>query len=150
MESVYWIVPASGRVYWFIVPVFLVLLCVIAIMGLTAHGSQRSSVQLTDQELRVRGDLYGRAIPVERLHVDLARVIDLRGEPSLQPVSRRFGTGMPGYAAGWFRLRSGEKALVYLTDRTSVVYIPTADGYALLLSLQQAGTMLADLKRRAG
>ena len=44
------------------------------------------------------------------------------------------GTALGGYSAGWFRLRSGEKALLYLTDRRRVVYIPTLDGYSLLLS----------------
>jgi hypothetical protein len=41
---------------------------------------------------------------------------------------------MPGYQAGWFRLRNGESALLYLTDRTRAVYVPTELGYSLLLS----------------
>jgi hypothetical protein len=77
-------------------------------------------------------------------------VIDLRGEPSLQPTSRRMGTGLPGFAAGWFRLRNGEKALVYLTDRTRVLHIPTRNGYSLLLSPQRADEMLAELHGRSG
>jgi hypothetical protein len=44
------------------------------------------------------------------------------------------GTGLPGYQAGWFRLRNGEKALVYLTDRRRAVYVPTTAGYDVLLS----------------
>jgi hypothetical protein len=149
METVYSIVPASGRIYWFIVPVVLILLAVMAVMGITALGARNSRVVLTDSELRIRGDLYGRIIPIDRLDSQRARVVDLRGEPALQPVSRRFGTGMPGYAAGWFRLRNGERALAYLTTRDRVAYVPVSDGYVLLLSVRKADGLIADLKRQA-
>jgi hypothetical protein len=125
------------------------LIGVMAIMGVTALGAQQSRVVLTDDTLRIRGDLYGRSIPIELLNVDSARVVDLRGEPSLQPVSRRMGTGMPGYSAGWFRLRNGARALVYLTARDRVAYVPFADGYVLLLSLRDPDAMIRDLRRRA-
>jgi hypothetical protein len=149
METVYSIVPASGRIYWLLVPIFLLLIGVMAIMGVTALGAQQSRVVLTDDTLRIRGDLYGRSIPIELLNVDSARVVDLRGEPSLQPVSRRMGTGMPGYSAGWFRLRNGARALVYLTARDRVAYVTVADGYVLLLSLRDPDAMIRDLRRRA-
>jgi hypothetical protein len=149
METVYSIVPASGRIYWLLVPIFLLLIGVMAIMGVTALGAQQSRVVLTDDTLRIRGDLYGRSIPIELLNVDSARVVDLRGEPSLQPVSRRMGTGMPGYSAGWFRPRNGARALVYLTARDRVAYVPVADGYVLLLSLRDPDAMIRDLRRRA-
>jgi hypothetical protein len=41
---------------------------------------------------------------------------------------------MPGYQSGWFRLKNGEKALLYLTDRSRAVYVPTTAGYSVLLS----------------
>jgi hypothetical protein len=56
----------------------------------------------------------------------------------------------PGYAAGWFRLRNGQRALLYVTTRRRVLYVPTNAGYALLLSPADADGMLADLRRRAG
>ena len=46
------------------------------------------------------------------------------------------GTGLPGYQAGWFRLRNGDRALVYLTDRSKAVYVQTTDGYGVMLSPQ--------------
>jgi hypothetical protein len=60
------------------------------------------------------------------------------------------GTGLPGFSAGWFRLRNGNKALVYLTDGSRAVYIPTRNGYDVLLSPQQPDAMLVELRRRAG
>lgn len=150
MSSVYWIVPAPIKSVWFIVVIMAILLAVLAMMVIIANATRRSHFELTDSGLRLHGDLWGRTLPWDSLDVAAARVIDLRGEPSLQPTSRRMGTGLPGFAAGWFRLRNGEKALVYLTDRTRVLHIPTRNGYSLLLSPQRADEMLAELRGRSG
>ncbi len=40
-------------------------------------------------------------------------------------------------------------ALVYLTDRARVVYLPTRDGYCVMLSTPQPEALLAALKRVA-
>jgi hypothetical protein len=94
------------------------------------------------------GDLWGRTIPLASLDIAGARVLALEAEPELQPVGRTLGTGMPGYASGWLRLRNGEKALAYLTSSERVVHIPTRDGYALLLSLSDPEAFLGALRAR--
>jgi hypothetical protein len=60
------------------------------------------------------------------------------------------GTGLPGYQAGWFRLRNGEKALLDLTDRRRAVYIPTGAGYSLLLSPADPDGFLSRLRAVLG
>jgi hypothetical protein len=55
------------------------------------------------------------------------------------------GTGLPGYQAGWFRLRNGDRALLYLTDRSKAVYVPTTEGYGVLLSPAEPEQFLAAL-----
>jgi hypothetical protein len=82
--------------------------------------------------------------------VDLARRVDLGSQVELRPKWRRMGTGLPGYQAGWFRLRNGEKALLYLTDRTRAVYIPTTAGYSLLLSPADPDRFLSQLRSVLG
>jgi hypothetical protein len=89
-------------------------------------------------------------VPWAALRVQEARVVDLSREADLRPRSRRWGTGLPGYAAGWFRLRNGERALLYVTAWSRVLYVPTSAGYVLLLSPQHPDEMLADLRHRAG
>jgi len=149
MESVYWIVPASPKTMWFLAPIVLLLAALIVLMVVIGYGSQRSSFELTGDALRLRGDLWGRTIPLDSLDIGAARIVDLRNEPSLHPTARRAGTGLPGFSAGWFRLRNGQKALLYLTDRTRVLYVPTSAGYSLLLSPERPDAMLADLRSRA-
>jgi hypothetical protein len=68
------------------------------------------------------------------MRLDQARRVSLEADSELAPRRRTMGTGMPGYQAGWFRLKNGEKALLYLTDRSRAVYVPTTEGYSVLLS----------------
>ena len=150
METVYQIVPAGMRPLYLLLPIFLLLVGVMGLLGLTAYGSQRARFVLSDAGLDFRGDVYGRRVPWAALRVQEARVVDLSRQADLQPRSRRWGTGLPGYAAGWFRLRNGERALLYVTAWSRVLYIPTSAGYVLLLSPQHPDEMLADLRHRAG
>jgi len=60
------------------------------------------------------------------------------------------GTGLPGYQAGWFRLRNGDRTLVYLTDRSKAVYVQTTDGYGVMLSPQEPDKFLAALNASVG
>ena len=60
------------------------------------------------------------------------------------------GTGMPGYQAGWFRLRNGDKALLYLTDRSKAVYVQTTDGFGVILSPSEPDNFLGALERLVG
>lgn len=39
-------------------------------------------------------------------------------------------------------MKNGEKALLFLTDRTKVVYLPTNKDYALILSAKRPEEML--------
>jgi hypothetical protein len=59
---------------------------------------------------------------------------------------RTFGTGLSGYALGWFRLHNGEKALVYLTRRWDIVYLPSLDGYSFLISVEEPEEFIATLQ----
>ncbi len=150
METVYGIVPAGARPFYVLLPVIVLLAGVIGFLALTGFGSQRARFVLSDSGLDLRGDIYGRRLPWAALRVEEARVVDLTREGALAPRARRGGTGLPGYAAGWFRLRNGERALLYVTQRKRVLYVPTNAGYALLLSPEDPDGMLADLRRRAG
>ena len=139
MTDIFPIVPAQSRaVWWLVIIVVAVMALVTAIMVKTALGASKSRFEVSSAGLRIRGDLYGRMIPASVLRGGSARVVDLRIERDLAPVSRRAGTAMPGYRSGWFRLRNGEKALLYLTDPNRSVYIPTTAGYSILLTPQRA------------
>lgn len=56
------------------------------------------------------------------------------------------GTGLGGFAAGWFRLANLEKALIYLTDGSRVAYLPTHDDYLVLVSFAEPERLIAALR----
>ena len=145
--NVFPIAPAESRYLWLLIPVIVVLLGGMALITTTVRGAHASRFAIRAEGLRLEGDLYGRLVPKAQLRVDLARRVDLGREEELRPKWRRMGTALPGYQAGWFRLRNGEKALLYLTDRTRAVYIPTTAGYSLLLSPADPDEFLSQLRR---
>lgn len=143
--------PASGRgILWFFIIIIVVLIGVTLMLGWAAWSTRNSRAEVSPAGLKLVGDVWGRTIPLDRLELDEARVVDLRGEPDLVPRRRTMGTALGDYSAGWFRLRSGEKALLYLTDRRRVVYIPTLDGYSLLVSQSEPRRFLDALHETAG
>ena len=146
--EVFAITPASSKPLWFLAIICLLLAAILLALVYTAYSSQNSRVQIEADQIRIVGDFWGRSIPFTQLDGANARVIDLADEPDYAPKRRTLGTGMPGYASGWFRLYNGEKALVYLSRRDRVVHLPTYDGYALLLSLDEPENFLEALKRR--
>ena len=144
------IAPAESRYFWFLIPVIVILVGVMALLATSVRGAHASRFEIRADGLRLEGDLYGRLVPRPDLRVDLARRVDLGREEQLRPKSRRIGTALPGYQAGWFRLRNGEKALLYLTDRTRAVYIPTTAGYSLLVSPADPDGFLSQLRSVLG
>jgi hypothetical protein len=148
--STFPIAPATSRYLWFLIPILLILLAAIALLMASIRGAHASRFEIGQDGLRLRGDLYGRLVPRSQLRIREARRVNLVVETELRPGWRRLGTALPGYQAGWFRLRDGEKALLYLTDRTRAVYIPTTAGYSLLLSPADPDAFLARLRAALG
>jgi hypothetical protein len=144
--NIFPIAPAESRYLWFLIPVIAVLIGGALLLVMSVRGAHASTFEIQPDGLRLSGDLYGRFVPRAQLVVDSARRVDLTREEGLRPKWRRMGTGLPGYQGGWFRLRNGEKALLYLTDRTRAVYIPTTAGYSLLLSPADPDAFLSRLR----
>jgi hypothetical protein len=151
MSRIFPIVPASSKTLWsiggivlFIALLLLVLLCLFSYLG---YSSRYSQFELSEEGLRIRGDLYGRTIPISSLVVSEARKVNLNDLPQYQPKWRTNGTSVPGYRAGWFKLRNGEKALMYVTETTNVVYLPTREGYSVLMSVTNPDEFLQFLQQ---
>jgi hypothetical protein len=140
------IAPAASRAMWLLMLVPGVVLClVVGVLGSAMLSARNAIFEVSPAGLRLRGDVYGRLIPVEQLRGAAATRVDLKAMPELTPARRTFGTGLPGYRSGWFRLRNGEQALLYLTDEARAVYVPTTAGYSVLLSPRDPDQFVAAL-----
>jgi hypothetical protein len=148
--EVFTIAAANTKMIWLIGLIPLsVLVLVGAILGASVNGARNSTFEVSNEGLRIRGDWYGRVIPANHLVPGTARRVDLALSPELTPGRRTMGTGLPGYQAGWFRLRNGDSALLYLTDRSKAVYVQTTEGYGVMLSPSEPEKLVAALNRIA-
>lgn len=147
MAETFPMIPAASKPFWFLVLSLTVLFAgLLMLFAYIAYSSQNVRFELSGEGLRLRGDLYGRLIPATALVGNQARPMDLTQNREYQPRWRTFGTGLPGYRAGWFRLRNREKALLYVTDASRVVYIPTTDNYSVLVSVAESERFLQTLR----
>ncbi len=137
-------VPDSGGTRLLVV----VLLASLAILvSLTvAFWPRPLRIELTPEALAIRGSIYGRSLPRSELRLSDARVVDLEQDPTLKPSLRTNGVGLPNYRVGWFRLRDRERALCFLTRTDRVLYLPTTQNYALLVSAEDPNALLSALR----
>jgi len=147
--DIFTISPASAKPLWLLGIICTLLLVIFLALAFTAYSSRHSEVRLDAKKLVLAGDFWGRSIPLASLKTTEAKIINLVAEQTFSPKRRTLGTGLPGYASGWFRLHNGEKALIYLTRRDQVVYLPTLENYSLLLSLDEPETFLRRLQAAA-
>jgi hypothetical protein len=147
MKQVFEMVPPSGSGFPFVAGILLAFFAgMLVFFAYLFHGSSRVRFEVSEAGLSVNG-LYGRHIARADLELERAAGLDLTADREHGLAWRTNGVGMPGYQAGWFRLKNGEKALVFVTDKRRVAYIPTRRGYSVLLSVASPSDFLAALRR---
>ena len=147
MERIFGIIPASSGPILFLLAISVVLILIIGLLGFIAYSSKNVKFEVDDQGLRISQSLYGRFIPKEEINAEGVKVLNLNIDSQYKPKRRTNGAGIPGYSEGWFKLKNNEKALLFVTDRSSVVYIPTTKGYSVLLSVKEADEFAESLRR---
>lgn len=109
---------------------------------------QRAGVRVAQGMLIVNTGLGTSRMALADLRAHGLHVVDLNDQRELKPMLRLFGTGLPGFAGGWFRLRNGETAVCLLLDRSRVSYLRgETDKRSLLLSLAEPEKLRALLER---
>jgi hypothetical protein len=149
MERMFGIIPASSGPYIFILVFSLILIAIIGLFIFIGYSSRHVGFGVSDEGLRISRALYGRFIPRGDVVAEEVKVINLNINSEYKPKRRTNGIGLPGYAEGWFKLKNNEKALMFVTDQASVVYIPTKKDYSVLLSVREAEEF-ADLIKHWG
>lgn len=150
MTDTFFITPATGKIWLpVLAPLLITLTVFVVIACLSArsiHSARHAKFEVNDSALVITGE-YAQNLPLENLDLAKAQVVNLAERSDLSPSLRTNGVGLPGYQAGWFNLQNGQKALLYLTSRDHVVYLPTNEGYSLLLSAADSGGLLDSLRR---
>jgi uncharacterized membrane protein len=136
-------VAIAGRtkpVLWGAIPVVAVA------VGVAAWSALRNRIAIEDGTLRISAGLHRHRIAVDALDLAAARIVDLRQQPTLRPWLKTFGTSMPGYQAGHFRLRDRSRAFLLVTDRTKTLVLPERTGRTLLLTPECPQALLEALR----
>lgn len=125
----------APRVWWFAI---LIVLAAVLI----AWSVQRRRVVLDGDMLAVTAGIHGLRVRVADLDLAAARIANLADAPALRPATQTFGTALPGYSAGHFRLRDRSRGFLLLTDRRKVLALPERSGRTLLLSVERPRALL--------
>jgi hypothetical protein len=149
MDILFPVAPAGKFSMILGIPIMLLSLALLVFTVLTMTQIGRGSVRVSSQEMKIKIPIYGRSVLLTSLILESARIVDLKVEKSLRPTLRTNGIGLPNYSSGWFKLKNGEKALAVLTDNHKVLYIPTRDGYSILISPMDPDALLDELKKQA-
>jgi hypothetical protein len=144
------ITPSSSPVKLIFGAIVAFMLLLTLLFAWIASSASSLSVTLEGDSIRLKVPIYGRTIPLSALDLAASEVTNIDKDSPVRPTMRTNGIGLPGYGVGWFRLKNGRKALAALTSRERVVYLPTREGYVLLLSLQDADGFLSALRSSGG
>lgn len=109
----------------------------------------RHRIRLEPGTLGIETTFHRRTLAFHELDLDHARVVDLDERTELRPMLKSNGTALPGLKSGWFRLRNREKALVATAGGSRVLWLPTRNGYGLLLQPRNAQALLDELRALA-
>jgi len=151
MDEVYPMIPAASKAVWFLGAIGVLLLAVAAALAVVAFAAGHTQVRVDPAGLHIEGDpFFGRAIPWSELETEHATVVPIHGAAPHRPTWRTWGTGMPGYGAGWFKLASGEKALVFMTRADRAVHVPTRAGWGLLVTVEEPEALAERIRLGAG
>ena len=146
MERIFGIIPAPSTAFVFLLAISAVIVLLLGYLVLIGYSSKNVSFEVSDEGLRISKAVYGRFIPREQIDTEGVMVINLNIDTEYKPRIRMNGIGLPGYAEGWFKLQNKEKALLFVTDRSNVVYIPTNKDYSVLLSVREAEEFAESMK----
>ena len=135
MERIFGIIPAPSTAFVFLLAIGAVIVLLLGFLVFIGYSSKNVSFEVNDEGLRISKAVYGRFIPREQIDTEGVMVINLNIDTEYKPRIRMNGIGLPGYAEGWFKLQNSEKALLFVTDKSRVVYIPTTENYSVLISV---------------
>lgn len=113
------------------------------------RAMRRHRITVDADGVEVATTFYKRRLGWSQLRLDEARVANLDEHTHLKPSYKSNGTAVPGFRSGWFRLRNREKALVAMGGGPRVAWVPTTQGYGLMLQPRQPQALLDHLRANA-
>jgi len=133
----------------YIMPIIFVIifLLMITLMVGIIITIKNINISIKDNEIKINSLLYGRKIPIEDIMVNEIRTINLNENNEYKISIRTNGISLPNFLLGWMKLKNGNKALVYLTNKNNVLLIPTKD-YVIMFSMDKGNEFIEKIKNK--
>ncbi|WP_057638874.1 PH domain-containing protein [Stenotrophomonas ginsengisoli] len=119
------------------------------VWGVLDWALRRQHLALGTDGLTITTSFYKRSVPLSGLKLEQARVVNLAEHIDYKPRLKTNGTSLPGIKSGWFRLANGNKALVSIRQGERVLWLPTSEGYDLLIEPVDARQLIDHLQQVA-
>ena len=129
-----------------IIFVIIILFLISLIVGFL-YSMKNTSISINDNEIIIKTFLYGRKILITDVLANEIKTIDLNQNSEYKISVRINGISLPNFHLGWMRLKNGEKALVFLTNREKVLLLPTKN-YLVLFSMERTEEFINALKSK--
>ena len=110
---------------------------------------RRHRLVLDAAGLEVATTFYRRRLAWPQLRVEDARIVSLGERPELRPALKSNGYALPGFRSGWFRTRALAKVLAATAGGDRVLWVPTTEGYDLLLEPRNLQATLQRMRELA-
>ena len=123
-----------------------VLLFTVVIWFALDRLMRRHRLHVDAKRIEIVSTFYRRNLSLDALRLAEARVVDLDERTDLRPGLKSNAMATPGFRSGSFRLRNRDKAFVAMADGPRVVWIPTTEGYGLMLEVDQPQALLDRLR----
>lgn len=130
------------------IAVCLLLVGVAVFVTVLFATARNYKLEISNGRLSIKSLLYNTDIELSRVNAEGVRLVDLKTE-SIQFRSRRNGLGVPGLYVGWFSGDGGRYKL-YVTDKESVLLIPTSDDYTILFSTNEGEEIIRSIRSGKG
>ena len=144
--KIFEIQPSSNTVLFVVIPLCLLLLALIVLVAAFYASSKRAGFAINNDELEIRAALYSRKVPLAEIRREGIEPVDLEEDAGLKVKWRTNGIALPGYSEGWFRLKNGKKALLFVTDKKKLVLVPTVHDYIIIVSPADPAEFIRALK----
>jgi hypothetical protein len=146
-NTVYSMIQPKGNVYILPVIIIIFLLVLMVAMVGTLISIKRTAISIGAGEIVIDSFPYGRKIPAENILAHEVKAVNLNETKEYDIAVRLNGIGLPNFYSGWMKLNNGKKALTFITDKNSVLLMPTKD-YVVLFTMDKIEEFISGLKER--
>ena len=140
--------PANTSFFYIIAAIVGTLL--VGIVGLfvyLGYSLGHASLTIDDQALEIKAGTNSTRVPRSAIKSSEVRLVEPGSDPGLRTVRRTNGVALKSLRSGWFQLENGEKAFLWMTRDSRAVYVPTTEGYSLLVTPENPDQLLQAIRK---